>query len=68
MKRRQSHVANTKGGAHKGDWHVSNSSMGMGDYYGSGIRAKLGSVRDSYTPAVNPVSKTQLKKPPKTLA
>lgn len=52
----------------KGGWHVSKSSMGMGDYYGTGQRQKQGTMRDSYTPGVNPLSKSKLKKPPKSLA
>lgn len=48
--------------------HTANSKYGMGDFYGSGIRAKVGRVRDMYLPGVNPVSSENLKKPPKKLA
>ncbi len=41
---KQAHASNTKKGS--GDWHVSHSSMGMGDYYGTGIRQKIGRMRD----------------------
>ena len=48
--------------------HSAGSKYGMGDFYGSGIRAKMGRARDLYLPGVNPVSSKKLKKPPKTLA
>lgn len=48
--------------------HTANTKYGMGDFYGSGIRAKVGRIRDSFTGGSNPVSKKGLKKPPKTLA
>jgi len=38
----------------------------MGDYYGSAIRAKMGTIRDS-TVGINPVPPLNLKKPPKKL-
>ena len=50
-----------------GDWHVSNSSMGMGDYYGTGIKAKIGKMRGDSLGAVAAKPK-QLKTPPKALA
>jgi hypothetical protein len=49
-----------------GDWHVSHTSMGMGDYYGTGIKAKLGKARDVTGMGKTPPNK--LKKPPKSLA
>ena len=58
------HTANTKKG--NGDWHVSHSSMGMGDYYGTGIRAKLGRMRDGM--GMVRISKKGLKTPPKSVA
>lgn len=67
-KAKSAHTANKKGGPHKGDWHVSNTSMGMGDYYGTGIKQQVGKVRDSYTPMAKPATLKQLKKPPKSLA
>lgn len=48
--------------------HTDNKKYGMGDFYGSGIRAKVGKIRDIYAPGVNPVAPKNLKKPPKTLA
>lgn len=63
---KQAHSAGIK--KPNGDWHVSNTSLGMGDYYGTGIKQKIGKVRDSYTPMARPASKKQLKIPPKTLA
>lgn len=47
--------------------HTANTKYGMGDYYGSGIRAKLGKMRDSTVGMVS-ISKKGMKKPPKSLA
>lgn len=46
--------------------HTANTKYGMGDYYGSGIRAKLGKVRDD-TPGMKKLSKKQLGTPPKSV-
>ncbi len=59
------HNANTKKSS--GDWHVSNTSMGMGDYYGTGIRAKLGKMREDSMGMIE-VTPKKLKTPPKSLA
>jgi hypothetical protein len=48
--------------------HTSNAKFGMGNSYGSGIRAKIGKIRDMYTPGINPVAPKGLKKSPKSLA
>jgi len=53
IKSRQAHTAPTK--------------YGMGDYYGTGVRQKLGRVRDSTVGMVK-LSPKKLKKAPKTLA
>lgn len=45
---------------------TSKTGKPMGDYYGTGIRQKIGRIRDIST--VNPLSPNQLKKPPKKLA
>jgi hypothetical protein len=47
--------------------HVANTKYGMGDNYGQGIKAKLGRVRDG-TMGMIPLSKKQMKTPPKSLA
>jgi hypothetical protein len=47
--------------------HTDNTKYGMGDYYGTGIRAKVGRLRDDSVGASN-LSKKQLKTPPKSLA
>lgn len=62
----KAHSSNKKGGSFGGDWHVSHSSMGMGDYYGTGVKQKVGRIREGY--GQNPVSPENLKKPPKSLA
>lgn len=62
---KQAHTSNTKKGS--GDWHVSHTSMGMGDYYGTGIKAKLGRVRED-TMGMNAVTPKKLKNPPRSLA
>jgi len=48
--------------------HTANTRFGMGDFYGSGVRAKVGKIRDVYEPGANPMSPKSLKKPPKSLA
>lgn len=62
---KQSHTSSAKKSS--GDWHVNHSSMGMGDYYGTGIKAKLGRMRaDSMGMiALNP---KKMKTPPTSLA
>lgn len=47
--------------------HTANTKYGMGDYYGTGIKAPLGRVRDG-SPGMVHLNKKQLKTPPKTLA
>ncbi len=44
--------------------HTSNQKFGMGDFYGVGVKNKVGRVNDSY---MNPKSKN-IGKPPKSLA
>jgi len=62
---KQAHTPNkTKS---SGDWHVSNTSMGMGDYYGTGIRAKIGKMRDDSMGMIA-VTPKKLKTPPKSVA
>ena len=39
-----------------------------GDYYGTGVKAPVGRVRDSSSPGMRPVNKKQLGKPPRSLA
>lgn len=46
--------------------HTSKSPKGMGDYYGSGIRQKIGRIRDSYLS--NEIKGKDLGKPPRSLA
>jgi hypothetical protein len=48
--------------------HTAHTKYGMGDYYGTGIKAKIGTDRGGYSPNYNPVPKSTLKKPPKSLA
>jgi hypothetical protein len=46
--------------------HTAKSPKGMGDYYGTGVRQKLGRVVDGM--GMKQISPKKLKKPPKTLA
>lgn len=46
--------------------HTSNAKKGMGDYYGTGLRAKIGEVRED-TVGYKKISKKGLKTPPKTV-
>jgi hypothetical protein len=46
--------------------HTSNAKKGMGDYYGTGIKQKMGRLRDGLDS--QPSSYKKLGKPPKSLA
>ena len=46
--------------------HTPKSPIGMGDFYGTGIKQKIGSNRD--VTGLNEVSPKKLKVPPKSLA
>lgn len=45
--------------------HTSNSKKGMGDNYGTGIRAKLGRMRDGM--GMQQITPKKLKTPPKSV-
>ncbi len=47
--------------------HTSRSRKGMGDYYGTGIRAKIGKMRHD-SMGMHQVTPKKLKTPPKSLA
>lgn len=47
--------------------HVQNTKFGMGDSYGTGIKAKLGKVR-SDTMGMVALTQKKLKTPPKSVA
>lgn len=47
--------------------HTPASSKGMGDYYGTGIVAKIGKMRDDSMGMVQ-MTPSKLKKPPRSLA
>lgn len=46
--------------------HTSSSKVGMGDFYGSGVRNKIGKMRDGL--GIKDISPKRLSKPPKSLA
>lgn len=46
--------------------HTSSAKVGMGDYYGSGIKNPMGRVREVM--GVKPMKMKSLKRPPKSLA
>jgi hypothetical protein len=48
--------------------HTANTKHGMGDFYGRAIPAKMGKIRQVYSPGENPVAPKKLQKPPKSLA
>jgi hypothetical protein len=52
---------------YKGQVHTPKSQFGLGDYYGTGIPAKLAKIHEP-TQGYVPMSKKQLKTPPKSLA
>lgn len=69
IKNNSAHVnkKQVQSGAFGGDWHVSHSSMGMGDYYGTGTKAPLGEMRGDSMGMVK-MSKKQMGTPPKSMA
>ena len=48
--------------------HTAPTKHGMGDYYGTGVTAKIGRMRDGTMLPGNPVKKSKLKIPPKATA
>jgi len=46
--------------------HTSSAKKGMGDYYGSGVKNKMGTMVSGV--GVNPLTPKKLKKPPKAVA
>lgn len=46
--------------------HVAPTKFGMGDNYGTGVRQKLGKMRDGM--GMKPLSSKKLKIPPKSVA
>lgn len=68
MKRKkEAHTANSnENNIDRGDWHVSHTSMGMGDYYGQGIRNPVGRIRSGSGQIE--VTPEKLKTPPRSLA
>lgn len=46
--------------------HTDNTKYGMGDYYGTGLRAKVGKMRD--VTEMSNISSKKLGTPPKSLA
>lgn len=67
MSNKAAHTPKTpKNNLNKGDWHASRSSMGMGDYYGTGIRNPMGKMKEGVGQQY--VNHKQLKTPPKNLA
>ena len=51
----------------KQEWHAPKTKFGMGDNYGTGIRAKLGRMRDD-SMGMHEVPKKKLLTPPRSLA
>jgi len=51
----------------KKESHCADTKYGMGDYYGTGIKQKVGRIRNDSVGG-NPVVPKKLKKPPKSLA
>lgn len=64
MRDRPAHTAPKRKSS--GDWHVNHSSMGMGDYYGTGIKAKLGKVVEGM--GMKTITPKKLKTPPTSVA
>jgi hypothetical protein len=49
-------------------YHTSNAKTGIGDFYGTGIKQKVGTIKDMYLTNMNPMSNKKVGKPPKSLA
>lgn len=47
--------------------HTAPTKYGMGEYYGTGVKAKLGTLRGDM-PGYRPATPKKLKTPPKNLA
>lgn len=47
--------------------HTANTKLGMGDHYGSGVKNKMGRMRED-SMGMNELPKKSLMKPPKKLA
>lgn len=52
---------------YNGPVHTPRSQKGIGDYYGTGIVAKLGRMRDESV-GMQALTSNQMKKPPRSLA
>lgn len=49
------------------EWHSANQKFGMGDFYGTAIKQKVGRVREDYM-GTTPIKPKGIKTPPKSLA
>lgn len=56
----------TKGKTKYKQAHTDNTKYGMGDNYGTGIRQKIGKIRD-YSPSMVTLNKKQVGTPPKSV-
>lgn len=64
---KQAHTAKSpKDSTNRGDWHVANTSLGMGDFYGTGVKNPQGKLRDSWINS--PVPARSVGTPPKKMA
>ena len=66
MKKVKQDKAPSRNGRPGGDSHSSKSSMGMGDFYGRGVKQKIGKMREGMGQI--PVSKKQLGTKPRSVA
>lgn len=64
LKPKSAHTGQTK--KVQGDWHVSHESLGMGDYYGRGVKNPMGKIRDGLGGPTMP--KGKIKTPPTNVA
>jgi len=49
------------------EWHASSAKTGMGDFYGQGIKQKVGRMRQDFMGNIS-MHPNALKSPPKSLA
>jgi hypothetical protein len=50
------------------EWHVSNQKIVSGDYNGTAIKQKIGTVKDMHVVGYAPMSDKKVGIPPKSLA
>ena len=67
MSNKQAHTSKSpKNSTDRGDWHVANTSLGMGDFYGTGVKNPQGKIRSVF--GENYTNDKSISVPPKRIA